>query len=86
MLLLITWTNLPVNFKLTFIGIFSQVEGGKSMTRAFQDLLKKEGPNSLTKGMLASIMSWVPSSVIMIAAYETVKKLSLKEDAIRLFK
>jgi len=56
------------------------------MTRAFQDLLKKEGPKSLTKGMFASIMSWVPSSVIMIAAYETIKKLSLKEDAIHLFK
>ena len=56
------------------------------MTRAFHDLLKKEGPKSLTKGMFASIMSWVPSSVIMIAAYETIKKLSLKEDAIHLFK
>ena len=55
------------------------------MIKAFQDLLKKEGPKSLTKGMLASIMSWVPSSIIMIAAYETVKKLSLKEDAIDLF-
>lgn len=62
-----------------------QVEGGKSMTRSFQELLKKEGPKSLTKGMLASILSWVPSSVIMIAAYETVKKFSLKEQSIDLF-
>lgn len=63
-----------------------QVEGGKSMTRSFQELLKKEGPKSLTKGMLASILSWVPSSVIMIAAYETVKKFSLKEQSIDLFR
>lgn len=55
------------------------------MTKSFQELLKKEGPKSLTKGMLASILSWVPSSVIMIAAYETVKKLSLKEKYIDLF-
>ena len=53
--------------------------------RSFKELLKKEGPKSLTKGMLASIMSWVPSSVIMIASYETVKTLSLKEEAIDLF-
>ena len=65
---------------------FFQVEGEKSMTKCFQDLLRKEGPKSLTKGMLASVMSWVPSSVIMIAAYETVKKLSLKEHARDLFK
>lgn len=56
------------------------------MTKCFQDLLRKEGPKSLTKGMLASVMSWVPSSIIMIAAYETVKKLSLKENARDLFK
>ena len=55
------------------------------MVKAFKDLLKKEGPRSLTKGMLASIVSWIPSSVVMIAAYETVKKLSLKEDATPLF-
>lgn len=62
-----------------------QIEGEKSMVKAFKDLLKKEGPRSLTKGMLASIISWIPSSVVMIAAYETLKKLSLKEDAIPLF-
>ena len=55
------------------------------MTRTFQDLIKKEGPRSLAKGMLASITSWVTSSIIMIAAYETVKKLSLNKDAIHLF-
>ena len=55
------------------------------MTRTFQDLIKKEGSRSLGKGMLASITSWVTSSIIMIAAYETVKKLSLNKDAIHLF-
>jgi len=65
--------------------LVSQVEGGKSMMTSFKELLKKEGPKSFTKGMLASIVSWVPSSVIMIASYETVKKLSLKEEAIDLF-
>ena len=55
------------------------------MKRTFHDLIKKEGPRSLAKGMLASITSWVTSSIIMIAAYETVKKLSLNQDAIHLF-
>lgn len=55
------------------------------MTRTFQDLIKKEGSRSLGKGMLASITSWVTSSIIMITAYETVKKLSLNKDAIHLF-
>lgn len=55
------------------------------MTRTFQDLIKKEGPRSLAKGMLVSITSWVTSSIVMIAAYETVKKLSLNKDAIHLF-
>lgn len=55
------------------------------MTRTFQDLVKKEGPRSLAKGILPSIMSWLTSSIIMIAAYETVKKRSLNKDAIHLF-
>ena len=55
------------------------------MTITFQDLIKKGGPRSLAKGILASITSWVTSSIIMIAAYETVKKLSLNKDAIHLF-
>ena len=55
------------------------------MTRSFKELLKKEGPKSLTKGLLPSVVSWIPSSVIMIASYETVKKLSLKEEATDLF-
>ena len=68
-----------------YIYFFFQIEGEKSVVKAFKDLLKKEGPRSLTKGMFASIISWIPSSVVMIAAYETLKKLSLKEDAIPLF-
>lgn len=55
------------------------------MTRTFKELLKKEGPKFFSKGMLASVVSWVPSSVIMIASYEMVKTLSLKKEAIDLF-
>ena len=56
-----------------------QVEGSRSITKVLRDLLKKEGPMALGKGLHASILSWVPSSVVMICGYETIKKFSLKE-------
>ncbi|XP_001625024.2 solute carrier family 25 member 44 isoform X1 [Nematostella vectensis] len=56
-----------------------QVEGGKSLTQAFKSLLRNEGALALTKGMLPSVISEVPTSMVMIVGYETLKKFSLKE-------
>ena len=61
-----------------------QTEGQRSLTKAFKDLLK-EGPLALTKGMVANILILAPSSVVLILAYELVKKMSLKEEAKSLF-
>lgn len=47
-----------------------------------KNLLTKEGPMALTKGMFASALSEVPCSAVTILGYELVKKLSLKEDII----
>ena len=44
----------------------------------FRNLLQEEGPLGLTKGLSARMLFMVPSSVVMILGYETVKRLSLK--------
>ena len=49
------------------------------MTRVLKDLLEREGAVGLFKGVHASIISWVPSSVVWICGYEAIKKLSLNE-------
>lgn len=50
----------------------------------FRTLLKEEGPKGLTKGLSARILSMVPSSIVMVLGYETVKRLSLKTSAVEL--
>ena len=57
-----------------------QTEGQSSLSKAFKELLK-EGPLALTKGMMANILNLAPSSIILILSYETIKKLSVKEEA-----
>lgn len=57
-----------------------QVGGGKSalVFQMFRSLLHEEGPKGLTKGLSARILAMVPSSLVMVLGYETVKRLSLK--------
>ena len=65
--------------------ILPQVEGRKSMSKTLQELLKYEGVKALNKGMFASVLFIAPSSAISILAYETVKNLSLNDEARRTF-
>lgn len=58
------------------------MEGRKSFWKTLKNLLAKEGPMALTKGMFASALSEVPCSAVTILGYELVKKLSLKENII----
>lgn len=60
--------------------LFFKVGGGKStyVVHMFRNLLQEEGPLGLTKGLSARMLSVVPSSVVMVLGYETVKRLSLK--------
>lgn len=57
-----------------------KVGGGKStyVVQMFHSLLREEGPVGLTKGLSARMLAMVPSSVVMVLGYETVKRLSLK--------
>ena len=65
---------------------FFKVGGGKStyVIHMFRTLLQEEGPTGLTKGLSARMLSMVPSSVIMVLGYETVKRLSLKTSKVDL--
>lgn len=67
---------------LDIVKVRLQVEGRKSFWKTLKNLLTKEGPMALTKGMFASALSEVPCSAVTILGYELVKKLSLKEDII----
>ena len=51
------------------------------MSKTFRELLKYEGTKAMTKGMFASVLFTAPSSAISILAYETVKNLSLTNEA-----
>lgn len=63
-----------------------KVGGGKStlVLQMFRSLLREEGPKGLTKGLSARILSMVPSSIVMVLGYETVKRLSLKTSEVEL--
>lgn len=63
-----------------------KVGGGRStfVLQMFRTLLKEEGPKGLTKGLSARILSMVPSSIVMVLGYETVKRLSLKTSEVEL--
>lgn len=63
-----------------------KVGGGKStfVLQMFRTLLKEEGPKGLRKGLSARILSMVPSSIVMVLGYETVKRLSLKTSVVEL--
>ncbi|EDO42357.1 predicted protein [Nematostella vectensis] len=57
-----------------------QVFGGTSMLVTFRSLLHEEGVAAVVKGLSARIISMAPSSLIMVVGYETIKKLSLREE------
>ena len=50
------------------------------MISTFNNLIKEEGIGAVTKGLSARVLSMVPSSLVIVIGYETVKKLSLKTE------
>ncbi|XP_034031858.1 solute carrier family 25 member 44a [Thalassophryne amazonica] len=59
-----------------------QVEGNSSIIETFKQLLREEGVWVITKGLSARIISSMPTSVLIVVGYETLKKLSLRSDLI----
>ncbi|XP_065187015.1 mitochondrial substrate carrier family protein J-like [Sycon ciliatum] len=55
-----------------------QVEGSRSGWKTVQTLWREEGPRWLARGVVARIMSAVPSGAVIIVSYETVKRLSVR--------
>ncbi|XP_004069531.1 solute carrier family 25 member 44 isoform X1 [Oryzias latipes] len=59
-----------------------QVEGRSSIIETFKQLLAEEGAGIVTKGLSARILSSLPTSVLLVVGYETLKKLSLRAELI----
>ena len=57
-----------------------QVLGGRSMVKVFRQLYVEEGWTMIYKGLSARLMAMVPSSCLIVVAYEMVKRLSLRSD------
>ncbi|CAL8260748.1 unnamed protein product [Merluccius merluccius] len=59
-----------------------QVEGRSSVSETFKQLLAEEGARGMTKGLSARIISAMPTSVVIVVGYETLKRLSLRADLV----
>ncbi|PWA24501.1 hypothetical protein CCH79_00011755 [Gambusia affinis] len=59
-----------------------QVEGHTSVIETFKQLLAEEGIWMMTKGLSARIISSMPTSVLIVVGYETLKRLSLRAELI----
>eukprot|EP00057_Strongylocentrotus_purpuratus_P011066 XP_011665540.1 PREDICTED: solute carrier family 25 member 44 [Strongylocentrotus purpuratus] len=59
-----------------------QVTGQKSITKTFRHLLAEEGMGGLTKGLTARLLSTIPTSLIIVLGYETIKRFSLRKELI----
>ena len=57
-----------------------QVEGGNSVLAVFRELIQEEGLLGLSKGLSARIATMMPSSFLITLGYETIKRLSLRND------
>ncbi|KAG7270357.1 hypothetical protein CRUP_034467 [Coryphaenoides rupestris] len=58
------------------------VEGRSSVLETFRQLLAEEGPRGMTKGLSARVISAMPTSVLIVVGYETLKRLSLRADLV----
>ena len=56
------------------------MEGGRSIIQAAKTLYGEEGIRAVHKGLSARILSTIPTSFIIVVGYETVKRLSLKDE------
>ncbi|XP_032401290.1 solute carrier family 25 member 44a [Xiphophorus hellerii] len=59
-----------------------QVEGRTSVIETFKQLLAEEGIWVMTKGLSARVISSMPTSVLIVVGYETLKRLSLRAELI----
>lgn len=59
-----------------------QVEGRSSVVETFRQLMREEGGRGLTKGLSARIVSSLPTSLLVVLGYETLKRLSLRAELI----
>nr|XP_061813314.1 solute carrier family 25 member 44-like isoform X1 [Nerophis lumbriciformis] len=60
-----------------------QVEGRSSVVETFKQLLAEEGVGAMTKGLSARIISSTPTSVLIVVGYETLKRLSLRDELVQ---
>ncbi|KAG7265332.1 hypothetical protein CRUP_014368 [Coryphaenoides rupestris] len=50
----------------------------RPVLETFRQLLAEEGPRGMTKGLSARVISAMPTSVLIVVGYETLKRLSLR--------
>ena len=48
----------------------------------FKELIREEGILGLSKGLSARVATMMPSSFLITLGYETIKKLSLRNDLV----
>ncbi|XP_020324952.2 solute carrier family 25 member 44 [Oncorhynchus kisutch] len=59
-----------------------QVEGRTSIIETFRHLLAEEGFWGMTKGLSARIISSIPTAIVMVVGYETLKRVSLRPELV----
>ncbi|KAJ7994692.1 hypothetical protein DPEC_G00252130 [Dallia pectoralis] len=59
-----------------------QVEGRTSIVETFKQLLAEEGFWGMTKGLSARIISSIPTAMVMVLGYETLKRVSLRPELV----
>lgn len=59
-----------------------KVEGRSSVIDTFKQLMAEEGLWGLTKGLSARIISSLPTSILIVIGYETLKRLSLRPELV----
>ncbi|XP_033126200.1 solute carrier family 25 member 44-like [Anneissia japonica] len=57
-----------------------QVIGGDSIIGSFRELLHEEGVRGFTKGLTARYLASMPTSLVIVLGYETLKKISLRNE------
>ena len=58
------------------------MEGGLSILETVRSLLDEEGAWGFSKGLSARIISSIPTAIVIVVGYETLKKLSLRAELI----
>lgn len=59
-----------------------QVEGRTSVIQTLRHLLAEEGFWGMTKGLSARIISSIPTAIVMVVGYETLKRVSLRPELV----